>query len=160
MLIIASNINHELNLSLSQLNKTEPKKKSFYEKNHPICYVHKGPILSLLLKNRERKNSLKTTDTNILKPFSLDYDFKEIKRFDELNNSLSDISELDLEKDNNNENKSEFNSSQEYNSQSDDETIVIKDKRKFNCRKFDYEYEKELEKDYEEIIKYLKFGEK
>ena len=158
MLIIANNINQELNLSLSQLNKTEPKKKSFYEKNHVICHVHKGPILSLLLKNRERKNSLKTTDTNI-EPFSLDYDFKEIKRFDELNNSLSDISELDLEKENN-ENKSEFNSSQENNSQSDDETIVIKDKRKFNCREFDFEYEKELHKDYEEIIKYLKFGEK
>ena len=49
-------------------------------------------VLSSLIKNIERQNSLKTTDTKL--PI-LDYDFSEIKRFNELNHSLSDISEFE-----------------------------------------------------------------
>ena len=120
---------------------------------------HQGCILSLLIKNyNEKRNSFKTTDTNIFMPYNPNYKFSEIKRFDELNNSLSDISDFDLENQINKD-KSEFNSSEEDNSEEGEE-IVIHNKQVFNKKKYDSEYENELEKDFKEILKELHIGEK
>ena len=115
---------------------------------------NKKCILSFLLnKKNRRRNSCKTADTNIIIPTKLDYNYNEIKRFDELNNSLSDISEFDLEKENN-DNKSDFNSSEDENSEYDCEEIIIKRNIKDKMKE-DIEYELELEKECEEIFKEL-----
>ena len=71
-------------------------------------------ILSLFTGKNKRRSSVKTADTNLYFPMKYDYDLSEVKKFDELNNSLSDISEFDLEK--SEEEKSEFNSSEEDDS--------------------------------------------
>ena len=111
--------------------------------------THKNSILSLLTNKNKRRSSNKTADSNIYIPLSFDYDFNEIKRFDELNKSLSDISDFDLEKDDD-EDKSDFNSSEDE-SDFDEEEILNKEKTINNIKKYDSEYEKELEKEYEEI---------
>ena len=122
---------------------------------------HHGSILSLLIKSDDRKSSLKTTDSDIFQSSFLDYKIKEIKKFDELNNSLSDISEFDLENYNEENDKSEFNSSEEdSNGEFVDEEIIFKRRRNYNIRKYDSEYENELEKNFEEIIKILHINEK
>ena len=112
-------------------------------------------ILSLLIednKNNKRKNSLNTADTEILTQIKLDYNFKELKKFDELNHSLSEISEFDLEK--NDQDKSDFNSSQDDDGELEEE-IIIKKRITIINRKDNLEYEVELEKDFEKIIKEL-----
>ena len=117
---------------------------------------NKGIILSLLTnkdKDSNRRNSFKTTDTNFLFPPSLDYNYQEIKRFDEFNDSLSNISEFDLEKDN--EDNSEFNSSEEDNNDSEVEFIEIKSRKKIYGKKNDIEYEIQLEKECDEIVNKL-----
>ena len=112
-------------------------------------------ILSILLNKKDRRrNSVETVDTNLIELKNYDYDFKEIKRFDELNKSLSNISEFDLEEDKN-DNKSDFNSSEDENSESDCEEIIIKTNIKDRRMKEDIEYDLELEKEYEEIFKQL-----
>ena len=123
--------------------------KSVYKKQH-------RSILSLLIHSDDRKSSLKTTDSNIFQSSFLDYKIKEIKKFDELNNSLSDISEFDLENYNEKKDKSEFNSSEEdINGEFVDEEIIFAKKKNYNIRKYDSEYENELERNFEEIINIL-----
>ena len=144
-------------ISLTDINKIELSKKNFDKKNNKledVNNIHQGCVLNLLLTISERRDSQKTTNTNICQnnTFILDYDLKEIKKFDELNKSLSDVSDFDLEKDTN-ETKSLFNSSEEGDDASEEEEIFCK--KKFIEKKFDNEYEKEVEKDIQEIIKNL-----
>ena len=136
-----------LNNNQEQINKNSNLDKQ-------LSKAHECPILSILIEDKKdnRKNSLKTANTNIYTLFKLDYDFKEIKKYDELNNSLSAISEFDLEKDK--EDISDFNSSQENNSEFEEE-IIIKRKTLTDNRTNDLEFEIELEKEYKEIIKKL-----
>ena len=114
---------------------------------------NKGAILSLLAnKNDKKKNSLRTVDS-ILKTSNLEYSFDEIKKFDELNNSLSDISEFDLEKEK--EDTSEFNSSEDESDDSEDIKIEKKGKMNFDRKKNYNEFENEIEKEYKEILNQL-----
>ena len=132
------------NTNLDVVNKSEDK-------------IHQGDILSFLIKNNKKNNertySLKTSNSFNSNPFPLDYNFKEIKRFDELNNSMSDISDFDLENDKK-DNVSEFNSSEEDNSEF--EEIKIKTKKDKYKRKSDSDFYFDLEKEYENILKKLK----
>ena len=150
-----SNTNvHSSKESNNSINKlSEPINKSLDVNYKPVNKIHQGTILSLLMNNDLRKDSLKTTDTKTYKKYSLNYDLKEIKRFDEFNRSLSDISEFDLENDKNDD-KSEFNSSEDDNSEI--ENITIKSKILSSKRKNNSDYENEIEKEYEEIINMLK----
>ena len=107
-------------------------------------------ILSLIINKGKRRSSLNTADTLIIKPKTLDYNLEEIKKFDELNNSLSDISDFDLEEEKD-ENKSDFNS-EEDNNDFEEEEIIIKNKKIINNKKNDLEYEIELDKEFEDII--------
>ena len=151
-------------LSPIPINKQfEPKILSFDSIDKPSFKVQQGSIISLLIinkvENKRNNDSLKTTDTNLNPELGLNYDLKEIKRFDEFNHSLSEISSFDLEK-GYDEDESEFNSSKDDNRNSDDEEIIIK-REKTNCRdKNDLEYEIQIEKEYEEIIKKLKSKQK
>ena len=110
-------------------------------------------ILSLFTGKNKRRSSVKTADTNLYFPMKYDYDLSEVKKFDELNNSLSDISEFDLEK--SEEEKSEFNSSEEDDSFIEEQEIIFK-KEKMNHKTHDVEYEIELDKEMEDIMKQLK----
>ena len=114
---------------------------------------YQNSILSLFTGKNKRRSSLKTADTKLCAPMNYDYDLSEVKKFDELNNSLSDISEFDLEK--SEDEKSEFNSSEEDDSFIEDQEIIFK-KEKMNHKKLDVEYEIELDKEMENIMKELK----
>ena len=151
---MSNTIIHSTKESNNSINKLiEPINKSLDVNYKPVNKTHQETILSLLMNNDIRKDSLKTTDTKTYKKYSLNYDLKEIKRFDEFNKSLSEISEFDLENDLN-DNKSEFNSSDDDNSEI--ENIIIKSKIISNKRKNKSDYENEIEKEYEEIINILK----
>ena len=139
--------------------------KSKYEMtNTKLFSLDKNPsanslytVLSLLMKNKKigkRRSSYKTSYTDTIIGLNLNYKSKEIKKFDELNDSLSDISEFDLEKDQDDIN-SEFNSSKENISDIEEEKIFAKSKRKLDPKE-DVEYEIQLEKEYEDIIETLK----
>ena len=111
-------------------------------------------ILSMLRDNKHRL-SLKTTDT-----FSFiqlkDY---EINKFDELNDSLSSISNFDLEEEEEN-NSSSFNSSEDNDEDDDNENLeVIQKKSKIKYDNKDKnEYEIKLDKEFEEIKRELLKG--
>ena len=139
--------------------------KSKYEMtNTKLFSLDKNPsansldtVLSLLMKNKKngkRRSSYKTSYTDTIIGLNLNYKSKEIKKFDELNDSLSDISEFDLEKDQDDIN-SEFNSSEENISDIEEEKIFVKSKRKLEPKE-DVEYEILMEKQYEDIIENLK----
>ena len=111
-------------------------------------------ILSMLRDNKHRL-SLKTTDT-----FSFiqlkDY---EINKFDELNDSLSNISNFDLEEEEEN-NSSSFNSSEDKDEYDDSENLEVikkKSKIKYDCKDKN-EYEIKLDKEFEEIKRELLKG--
>ena len=111
-------------------------------------------ILSMLRDNKHRL-SLKTTDT-----FSFiqlkDY---EINKFDELNDSLSNISNFDLEEEEEN-NSSSFNSSEDNDEDDDNENLeVIQKKSKIKYDNKDKnEYEIKLDKEFQEIKRELLKG--
>ena len=113
---------------------------------------YQNSIISLFTDKNKRRSSVKTAHTNICAPMRFDYDLSEVQKFDELNNSLSDISEFDLEK--SEEEKSEFNSSEEDDSFIEEEIIFKKEK--LNRKKLDVEYEIELDKEMEDIMQELK----
>ena len=131
--------------------KIEQNKKVSDVFNESINNKHQGCVL---FEINIRKNSIKSLDINLTKPVNLDYNFKEIKKFDEFNKSLNDISDFDLEREKE-ENKSEFNSSVEDFSEIENEEIIIKNKKIFNNNKYDFEYEEIIEKEFEEIKKLL-----
>ena len=158
------NKNISLNKSLNNIKNIELPKKNLDEKKNKnkleqININHQGYIIDLLVNISERKDSQKTANTNICQnqPLILDYDLKDIKKFDELNDSFSDISDFDLEKDKNDVNSSFNSSDEDENDEFEEEKIICKNKRRFSEKKFGYdnEYEIEVEKDYEEIIKNL-----
>ena len=133
----------------------EKQQKNNFKNEEKVSKANKcqNSVLSLFTGKNKRRNSFKTADTNIFPPMKFDYDLDEIKKFDELNQSLSDISEFDLEQ--SEEEKSEFNSSEEDDSFVEDQEIIIK-KEKMNHKKIDFEYEIELDKELEDIMKQLK----
>jgi virulence-associated protein VapD len=159
---MSNTIESDDNSEISLKNLKEDNKKLNMEIRKPAIESINSCILSLLIKkeyladSHRKRDSFETTDTAILRPRTFDYDSNEIKKFDEFNKSLSDISEFDLEKEEDN-NKSEFNSSDDDNDNDNDEeeTIIIKSKRTFNNKEKDKEYEIELEKEYDDIIKVL-----
>ena len=134
-------------ISKEQRNNFASKEKISKANKYQNC------IISLITGENKRRNSVKTADTNMHTPMRLDYDLSEVKKFDELNNSLSEISEFDLEK--SEEEKSEFNSSEDDDSFIEEQEIIFK-KEKINRKKLDFKYEIELEKELEDIMQELK----
>ena len=109
-------------------------------------------ILSLLNNKHDKRNSTKTTDTILSETDCIkffDYKFESIKKFDEFNQSMGDISDFDLEGDDE-ETKSIFNSSEEDND-IEEEEIIIKSKSRIN-KQYNKEYEIQLDKEFEEIL--------
>lgn len=112
-------------------------------------------ILSILNNKYDKRNSTKTTDTILTENKSLrylDYEHESVKKFDEFNMSLGEISDFDLEGDE--ETKSIFNSSEEEDNDIDEEEIIIKSKNRVN-KKCDKEYEIQLDLEFDEILEKL-----
>ena len=115
----------------------------------------KYSILSLLIKRnkKERKYSIRTTDSSSLKINNFNYEQKIDKKFDEFNKSLSDISDFDLEKEE--DNKSDFNSSEDDDNDFEEE-IVFKSKKQLNNKNKDETYGIQIDLEFENILKELK----
>ena len=106
-----------------------------------------------LVKSNKRIDSVKTNAS-----YTQNIDFSNIKyestqKFDELNKSLSDISEFDLE---DKENLSFYNSSEEDNV-IEEEEIRHKSKKRLSTIKYkDEDFENEIENEFKELLKQLK----
>ena len=119
------------------------------------CKYSKYSILSLLIKRnkKERKYSIRTTDSSSLKINNFNYEQKIDKKFDEFNKSLSDISDFDLEKEE--DNKSDFNSSEDDDNDFEEE-IVFKSRKQLNNKNKDETYGIQIDLEFENILKELK----
>ena len=135
-------------------------KYCFMNDSTKSCNYKKYCILSLITKNASRKISIETNITNLETPFAFDYDIDDIKKLDESDISMSDISDLDLDADGEKQknNEDSFNSCDDDIIQNDEEIKIIskkKLKRKSLNKCEDLEFEKELENDLIEIKKEL-----
>ena len=141
-------------MNFEYLFKTNEKyQKPLYSKENNKC---KYGILSLLINKNEKRDSIKTFDSNIIRVDSFKYE--SIKKFDEANNSLSEISDFDLEMDE--ENKSNFNSSEDDDSE-EEEIINLKPNKNRNYIKKDNdEFEHQIDLEYDEILKELNIKQK
>ena len=116
---------------------------------------HKNFSILSMLRNNKHRLSLKTIDT-----FSfIQLKNYEINKFDELNESLSNISNFDLEEEEEN-NSSSFNSSEDKDEDDDSENLEVikkKSKIKYDCKDKN-EYEIKLDKEFQEIKRELLKG--
>ena len=110
-------------------------------------------ILSLLIKQNKRKDSVKTNASYSQKIDFYNYKYEITKKFDEFNKSLSDISEFDLD---GKEELSFYNSSEEDNV-IEEEVIRHKSKKRLSTIKYkDDDFENEIEDEFKELLKQLK----
>ena len=136
-------------------NNSETMNKSEYV-DKPIDIginnYNKYCILSLLIKANSRKDSVKTNISYTSKTDNFNYKYDNIKKFDEQNKSLSDISDFDLE---GKEDISFYNSSEEDNV-IEEEEIVRKSKKRLSSIKFkDDDFENDIENEFKELLKQL-----
>ena len=118
-------------------------------------------ILSFLMSNKKDISSLENTYSNSLTSFNFDYEENSIKKFDEFNTSLNNISFFDLEEEEKeNDGNSSFNSLEcSLNEESNEENEEIEQILEYELDilqkedENDEQYEVELKKDYEQIEK-------
>ena len=118
-------------------------------------------ILSFLMNNKKEISSLENTHLNSLTSFNFDYEENSVKKFDEFNMSLNNISLFDLEEEEKeNDGNSSFNSLdyslEEENNEENEEIEQILEYELDILQKEDEnddQYETELKKDYEQIEK-------
>lgn len=114
--------------------------------------LNEGTVLNFI-RNSDRKYTIKTNYSESSK--EMNYDLCMINKFDEnLNSSLSFISEFDLEEDEK-DNNSSFNSLD--NDSVEQIEIVEKNSNIESCSKEDEEYHTKLGKEWEDVQKIL-FG--
>ena len=118
-------------------------------------------ILSFLMNNKKEISALENTHSNSLTSFNFDYEENSVKKFDEFNMSLNNISLFDLEEEEKeNDGNSSFNSLdyslKEENNEENEEIEQILEYELDILQKEDEnddQYETELKKDYEQIEK-------
>jgi hypothetical protein len=118
-------------------------------------------ILSFLMNNKKEISALENTHSNSLTSFNFDYEENSVKKFDEFNMSLNNISLFDLEEEEKeNDGNSSFNSLdyslEEENNEENEEIEQILEYELDILQKEDEnddQYETELKKDYEQIEK-------
>ena len=121
-------------------------KKEIFKKLNEGCVLN-------YLRSEERKESLKTnfSDSNR----EMNYELSMVNKFDEnLNSSLSYISEFDLEEDNVEKDDDSFNSSDNDNSVEQID-IFVKNSKKISFDKEDDEHNTKLEKEWNDIKELL-----
>ena len=105
------------------------------------------------MNQNKRKDSVKTNASYTQKIDFFFFFYESTKKFDELNKSLSDISEFDLE---DKKELSFYNSSEEDNV-IEEEEIRHKSKKRLSTIKYkDDDYENEIENEFKELLKHLK----
>ena len=109
-------------------------------------------ILSLLIETNKNKDSFITSSSYISKLDNFNYKYDSNQKFDELNRSLSDISDFYLEE---KEEISLYNSSEEENV-IEEEEIISKSKKELNHKKYDNDnFENEIENEFKDLLKEL-----
>ena len=135
--------------NLETANKFENLSKLINNDNDKQC---KYCILSLLIETNKNKDSFNTSSSYISKLDNFNYKYYDNQKFDELNRSLSDLSDFYLEE---KEDISLYNSSEEENV-IEEEEITYKSKTRLNHKKYDDgDFENEIENDFRDILKQL-----
>ena len=120
-----------------------------------IKKLNEGTILNLI-RNSDRKDSIKTSFSESSK--ELKYELSMIDKFDEnLNTSLSFISEFDLEEEDDKEKDNSFNSLDNDNSVEVEHIEILEKncKKNLNDEEDDEEHNTKLEKEWEDIQELL-----
>ena len=112
-------------------------------------------ILSLLIETHKSKDSFNTCSSYISKLDNFNYKYDSIQKFDEINRSLSDISDFYLEE---KEDISLYNSSEEENV-IEEEEIISKSKKELNHKEYD-DFENELENEFKDLLTELNIKKK
>ena len=118
-------------------------------------------ILSFLVSSRKEVSALEKTHSQSLTSFNFDYEENSVKKFDEFNKSLNDISFFDLEEEEKEKDANSSFNSLEYslegeNNEENEEIEQILELEMDIIQKEDNNeenYEIELNKDYEQIEK-------
>ena len=131
------------------INKNEIVNKS---NNNDFIKECKYSILSLLIESNKSKDSFNTSSSYISKIDNFNYNYDSNQKFDEINRSLSDISDFNLEE---KEDISLFNSSEEENVIEEKE-IISKSKKELNNKKYENDdFENEIENEFKDLLKEL-----
>ena len=131
------------------INKNEIVNKS---NNNDFIKECKYSILSLLIESNKSKDSFNTSSSYISKIDNLNYNYDSNQKFDEINRSLSDVSDFNLEE---KEDISLFNSSEEENVIEEKE-IISKSKKELNNKKYENDdFENEIENEFKDLLKEL-----
>ena len=119
-----------------------------------IKKLNEGTVLNFI-RNSERKDSVKTSFSDSSKVFK--YELSMIDKYDEnLNASLSFISEFDLEEEDDKEMDNSFNSLDNDNSVEVEKIEILeKNRKKINNEEDDEEHNTKLEKEWEDIQEFL-----
>ena len=139
-----------------QKNRTNSEVKGLYKQNDQI-YNKNLPILNYIMTNSKKKHSIKTafSDT-IYENDNNNYDLNMLNKYEEnLNSSLSFISEFDLENDNDHKNDNSFNSEDDDDSVEKIEITTKCNKNKIDKSSEEDEFEVKLNQDFIEIKKKL-----
>ena len=131
------------------INKNEIVNKS---NNNDFIKECKYSILSLLIESNKSKDSFNTSSSYISRIDNLNYNYDSNQKFDEINRSLSDVSDFNLEE---KEDISLFNSSEEDNVIEEKE-IISKSKKELNNKKYENDdFENEIENEFKDLLKEL-----
>ena len=130
------------------LNKIEILNKKVENLEDTNNFNFKNYSILSMIKEYNNQNSSKTLISSSYIKLK-DY---EINKYDELNKSLSNISNFDLEKEEENDsNNLSFNSLDYYDDEFDVLDIIIQKNKNKNNNEKNKEYELELDKEFEEI---------
>ena len=155
-----------MSTSIKRQNSTEVKEQKIYEnktdsKPQFKFNLENYNILSFLMNNKKEVSTLENTNSISLTSFNLDYEENSVKKFDELNMSLNNISFFDLEEEEEDKDgNSSFNSLEcSLVEENDEENEKIEQILEYELNIIQKEdnnvenYETQLNKDYEQIEK-------
>jgi hypothetical protein len=143
-----------MSLVLIKENSRIIKKKEIVNKSNNNDFIKecKYSILSLLIESNKSKDSFNTSSSYISRIDNLNYNYDSNQKFDEINRSLSDVSDFNLEE---KEDISLFNSSEEENVIEEKE-IISKSKKELNNKKYENDdFENEIENEFKDLLKEL-----
>ena len=135
-----------MSYSISQNNFNELIANKITENTKNIR-INNYSILSLLIENKQGTSKNKINSNTFIQ-----INEKEINKLDELNNSLSNISDFDLEKEDESDSSS-FNSLENDDDSNIENIIIKKSSIDYQIIENNKEYKFELDKEFEEIQK-------
>ena len=143
-----------MSITLIKENSRIVKKNEIVNKSNNNDFIKecKYSILSLLIESNKSKDSFNTSSSYISRIDNLNYNYDSNQKFDEINRSLSDVSDFNLEE---KEDISLFNSSEEENVIEEKE-IISKSKKELNNKKYENDdFENEIENEFKDLLKEL-----